>query len=74
MINKILNEIIRFCVRRVGFIYDPYLVIATINTKRAEKIIEELKKKNITNKEDYLRWEEDYLNYVKNNVDFLSKK
>lgn len=74
MKDKILNKIIEFCVKRVYNIYNPYFIIATIGTSEAKTVIRELEKHNISNKEEYLQWEEDYLNYVKNNVDFLSKK
>jgi hypothetical protein len=74
MRDKILNNIIEFCIKKVYSIYNPYLIIATIGTSEAKTVIRELEKSNISNKEEYLRWEEDYLNYVKNNVDFLSKK
>jgi hypothetical protein len=74
MRDKILNRIIEFCFKRIYSIYNPYFIIATIGTSETKTIIRELEKSNISNKEEYLRWEEDYLNYVKNNVDFLSKK
>lgn len=74
MKNKILNKIIEFCIKKVYSIYNPYLIIATIGTSEAKTAIRELEKSNISNKEEYLRWEENYLNYVKNNVDFLLKK
>ena len=74
MRDRILNKIIEFCVKRIYTIYNPYFIIATIGIPEAKTAIRELEKSNISNKEEYLRWEEDYLNYVKNNVDFLSKK
>ena len=74
MKNEILNKIIEFCIKKVYSIYNPYLIIATIGTSEAKTVIRELEKSIISNKEEYLRWEEDYLNYVKSNVDFLSKK
>lgn len=74
MKNNILNKIIEFCVKKVYSIYNPYLIIATIGIQETKTVIKELEKYNISNKEEYLRWEEDYSNYVKNNVDFLLKK
>ena len=74
MRDKILNRIIEFCFKRIYSIYSPYFIIATIGTSEAKTVIRNLEKHNISNKEEYLRWKEDYLNYVKNNIDFLSKK
>lgn len=66
MRDEILNIIIEFCVKRVGFIYNPYLIIATINPARAERIIQELKGRDITNKEDYFEWTKKFLEELKN--------
>jgi hypothetical protein len=66
MRDKILNKIIEFCIKKVGFIYNPYLVVATINPNRTEMIIKELKKNDISNKEDYLKWRNNFLKELKN--------
>ena len=56
MKDKILNKIIEFCIKRVNVIYNPYIVIATVKPEETKRIIEELKRNNIYNKEDYLKW------------------